>query len=835
MYVKRPVILLFVVIAIIALILLIVVIHTSNDGQYPETSKAQADVINLIEIADSLRNSRPDSALAYYHKAIGLLPKREYDKTELTILAKAYNGLSSVFILKGDYPMALEHDSIAMDYAQRGDNKQLQSEALISRGISKCRLGDYDQSLACYERAEAGINRDVDYKNLAKVHSGRAMVYFGLGDYEKVITGFTQALVLGKQHGDKMLIADNYMNLGVFFSNQSQNDSVFVYYDRALSLYEKINDTNGMIRCYTNLGNAYYAVSNFVRAIEYYHMAIELALVLDDKLNLAKAFNNLGDIYIQIGDYDTAAYFLFRAIEVKEQLNNKASLAKGFFGLGKLFFFKKDYSKSEQYFNQSLNINREINNTLQIGSCLNSLASIFSVQNKRDSAIAYYQEVMKTYQQLDYPYGISNVCINLADEYKEQKRYDESEQLLLKALELRTTMTDEDGVGIVNFHLANLYLAKSGALLNCRTVLLAKAEERGLKAFKIASRIGVLPLKRDASKCLKSIYEKQGLYQKSLEYSELFNALSDSVLNKANIEALANAEARWNAEKKQKEIDNLKETTRLNQEIIDRKEKESGQQKLIIWFVVILFVLTLISVAIAILYIRKRSAMAYQKQLAKMTALRMQNVRNAMSPHFFFNVLGTISGLSSNQEILRAKLHNLSLLLRKVIENIDRLAVPLNDEMSTVKAFIDLSRDQIQAPFEVVYQVAEHANLNRLVPAMLVQIPVENAIKHGLKPLEGDKKLVINISDFEDYLRISVVDNGIGLQAASTHVSTGTGTGLKALMQTIHLLNLSNQKKIKFSIKENQPDHLQQTGTSVEIFVPHNFNYTMLAYDYGKN
>jgi sensor histidine kinase regulating citrate/malate metabolism len=94
-------------------------------------------------------------------------------------------------------------------------------------------------------------------------------------------------------------------------------------------------------------------------------------------------------------------------------------------------------------------------------------------------------------------------------------------------------------------------------------------------------------------------------------------------------------------------------------------------------------------------------------------------------------------------------------------------------------------------------------------------------------PLEGEKKLMIKISEFHGNLQITVADNGIGLKASSSNQSTGTGTGLKVLMQTIHLLNLNNQKKIKFSLNDRQQDKADSCTTAVDIIIPHEYNYTL--------
>ncbi len=817
-----------VIILVVTSIISLVVVTNLKHVQDPKNPAQVEKLLKQIEVADSVRNSLPDSALAIYNNVIVLLQNQENNKTKLNLLANSHVGIAYVYSETGNSILAFKNDSIAMVYALECGDKKTQAKALIVRGISFFKLGNYDTALTYYEQAEKLAQEIEDQENQAKIFSNRAIIYFYQGENKKTIEGFTKALEIGKQLNNEPLIATNYMSLAIVYSNLSQNDSVFIFYERALALFQKLNDKNGILRCYMNLGNAYYGFSDYGKAIEYYQLAIKNALEMDDKSNLAKGYSNMGDVYIQLGDYDSAAELLFKSIKIKEQINDKASLAKGFFCLGKLYFYRKDYAKSLPYFQQSLKINQEIKNTIQIGHNLNSIASIYSAQNKNDSAIACYIKVMESYKEIDYVYGTSNVCINLADEYRLQKKYDLAEELLLQALQLKTEMDEEEGIATVNYHLAKLYLKKAEGLSeNQKTGLLKKAEESALKSYKSATRIGTLPVRRDVSGELKSIYQMQGRYLEALKYFEIYNALSDSLLNKDKIEVLTFAEARWNVEKKQQEIDNLQVTHKLNQEIIQQKVTESSQQKIIIWIVVALFVLTLISVVIASLYLRKRRDALYQKQLAKMTALRMQNARNAMSPHFFFNVLATMSGLSANPEVLKAKLRSLSLLLRKVIENIDRTAVTLDEELSAVKAFVDLSSDKIPQPFHVEYLIEEGTKLQGLVPAMMIQIPVENAIKHGLMPLKGEKKLTISVTDFDGYQQITVSDNGIGLKAAASNLSTGTGTGLKVLMQTIHLLNLNNQKKIKFSVNERQSQHVNTCGTAVDIQIPHDFNYTL--------
>jgi len=785
-------------------------------------SKATA----LLILADSLTDSNPDSAEATYLHSINLLQKAENDKNGLHLLSLSYIGMANLNSETGDLKKALSNDSIAMQIALKAGDRQVLAKAYLGKGKALYRLGEYTEAINAWQQGMDLAIEINDLETQAKITSNRAMIYFYQGNIQKTIEGFTKALDIGKKLKNQQIIAGNYMNLAVVYYNLSKNDSVLSYYNYALQTYIQLNDRNGELLCYQNLGNAAYGLANFGKAIEYYELSVELAHTMNDKSNMAKGYHNLAEVYSHLGDYATANSLMFKSIKIKEQINDKLSLAKGYSGIGELFFSQNEYGKALVYFEKSLKICLEINSVGDIGSNYNNIGNIYSVMGKRDTAIAYYTKAQVYYKHTENTWGISDLYINLGSEYTVIKDYPKAEKYLLNALALKTSLKDDEGLAIANHHLADLYLMQAKeAKENKKSYILQKAEKAGIDSYQEAKKIATIPVMRDACKVLLDVYKKQGRYNEALEYSILSNSLNDSLLNKAKIQALTFAEARWNVEKKQQEINNLEMTRRLNQEIIQRKETETQQQKIIIWFIIALFLLTLISVSIYILFMRKKRDAEYQRQLAAITALRMQNARNAMSPHFFFNLLASLSGLSEHPELLKEKLNNLSLLLRKVIENIDRTAIPLTEELDAVKTYISLYRENIPEPFTVEYLIEDGVALGSLIPSMMIQIPVENAIKHGLMPIEGEKKLIISVSKTNEYQHIEIKDNGIGLNA-SKGLSTGTGTGLKVLLQTIHLLNSRNSNKIRFSINELKPDN-NVSGTAVRIEIPFNYNYSL--------
>jgi len=106
---------------------------------------------------------------------------------------------------------------------------------------------------------------------------------------------------------------------------------------------------------------------------------------------------------------------------------------------------------------------------------------------------------------------------------------------------------------------------------------------------------------------------------------------------------------------------------------------------------------------------------------------------------------------------------------------------------------------------------------------MIMQIPIENAMKHALRAKEGEKLLNISISKEAAGIQITIQDNGAGYHPEKQLQTKGTGTGLKVLYQTIDILNTKNDEKICLHI-EDVKDPVA-SGTRVEITVPDEYNF----------
>jgi two-component sensor histidine kinase len=162
---------------------------------------------------------------------------------------------------------------------------------------------------------------------------------------------------------------------------------------------------------------------------------------------------------------------------------------------------------------------------------------------------------------------------------------------------------------------------------------------------------------------------------------------------------------------------------------------------------------------------RELHAAELQKQLAqaKLDALRMQ-----LNPHFLFNTLHTISALiHEDPECADRIVARLSDLLRLSLDQSDTNEVPLRQELAFLDRYLEIEQIRFQDRLTVERNV-EPDLLEALVPCLILQPIVENAIRHGIETREDMGRIAIRARRSDGMLELSVRDNGSGLPDAQS-------------------------------------------------------------------
>lgn len=206
----------------------------------------------------------------------------------------------------------------------------------------------------------------------------------------------------------------------------------------------------------------------------------------------------------------------------------------------------------------------------------------------------------------------------------------------------------------------------------------------------------------------------------------------------------------------------------------------------------------------------------------------MRSIKSQMNPHFFYNALNTIQSFIFNDDKRNAGIYlsKFSQLTRRILEMSEREYVLISEEIEVIKLYLEIEMVRFNNEMTFVIQVDDNIDQDLIkIPGMLIQPYVENAIKHGLLHKKGPKSLKIHFYKQNDFLKIDIIDNGIGRERSAElnaiknrgHQSFATHANSKRL----ELLNRAHGT-VGVEFIDLRDDMGFATGTAVKITIPIN-------------
>ncbi len=205
--------------------------------------------------------------------------------------------------------------------------------------------------------------------------------------------------------------------------------------------------------------------------------------------------------------------------------------------------------------------------------------------------------------------------------------------------------------------------------------------------------------------------------------------------------------------------------------------------------------------------------------------LELDNLRSQMNPHFLFNALNSINSFIVKNEVHKASdyLSKFSKLMRMILEHSKKKSVLLSDEIEALELYLKIESNRFEKSFEHSILIDEGILTNEIyIPPLIIQPFVENAIWHGIQHQSNVGLVHVKFSkQGDDFVKIEIVDNGIGREKAKK-LKSKSGGGNKS-----YGINITKER-IKYSHPNNSMEivdlHDQEgnpTGTKV-ILILHN-------------
>ncbi len=219
---------------------------------------------------------------------------------------------------------------------------------------------------------------------------------------------------------------------------------------------------------------------------------------------------------------------------------------------------------------------------------------------------------------------------------------------------------------------------------------------------------------------------------------------------------------------------------------------------------------TVMAVAIALKVLNNvRIEMKLEQQERLLLQARMEALQSQINPHFLFNTLNSVASLvRRDPDSAREMIVKLGNILRRLLRKGDSF-VPLREELEFLDDYLDIEVARFGDKLKVVKEL-ESASLEHLVPSMILQPLVENAVKHGFSSTVDGGSIYIRSRCAEQRVVIEVEDDGVGMSAPSA--STGTGIGMVNVTERLQVV-YGDAAEITI---ESQPGR----GTLVRMVLP---------------
>lgn len=409
---------------------------------------------------------------------------------------------------------------------------------------------------------------------------------------------------------------------------RTNSDSAILLGERSLEYGEKTGKPSLLATSLNTLGAAYWFRGDQDKALEYYFESLSLAEENGLQKSASTTLGNIGIIYSERGDLENALEFQKRSLELKAALGDSIGMARAFTNIGLNHF------RQEQW----------------------------------GAALENYQEALKLARTMNEKFGEGLLLGNIGAVHLEQKKYGEARTYLQQALEIRRNLGDKSGIANDLNNIGSTYLQEGR---------LEEALPYFHESLEIAREVGSYSLLSLPYGSLADAYRQKGDFQKAFEYQSLLIEAKDSINNQKVIESVAEMEAKYQTEQKEKEL--------ARAELELSRQRSARNRILYGSLIAILALVSLVLWARSRARLRKKQAELEKAEAEKLRELdRLKSAFFANISHEFRTPLTLIKG--PLQEMARGQFQgDYQKYYRIMLRNSERL-------LNLVNQLLDLSK-----------------------------------------------------------------------------------------------------------------------------------------------
>ncbi len=573
--------------------------------------------------------------------------------------------------------------------------------------------------------------------------------------------------------------------------------------------------------------------TNAIKAKSYAYDELVLAKKCNHPRFIAQGYNDIGLAYYRLGLLDSALNVFNQSLSIRKKLKDKKLIASSLIKISLIYNERGNYNNALKTQFETLKMYEELANRNNQGIVLNSIANTYEQLKNPNKAIEYNQQALAIHLKNNNDYQVGVTYNNMGNAYYSILNFKQAEECYNKALGYTKKMNDKQFEAALYNGFAQLYRASernTEALNYYKKAYDISIIEKNkidielyrknicsvlidLKRYKEAEELAIQNLKETDQRSksqLKSIYRQMAIIygltnrgDSAKVYLDKFSNITDSIYSKTSAVEIANAEKKYETEKKENENKLLQQ-----QNNIKTLENETNKQTIFILIACIIIATIIVLWQISLARIKKQKrALEIEKKL--------QQDRERISRDLHDNVGGQLSyvmfSLEGNEEPSvekrKEKAHNLANALRSVTGNLRETIWALNQEQLNVQDISDKLKTYTRNIFaysdtKIKFEDAIE-NDQSLNPAFalnlfrICQEVINNVFKHAKA-----SELTITISK-DKKTTIVITDNGIGFAKELAGIESYGLTNLKVRADEINatlIINSDTDKGTKITL-----------------------------------
>lgn len=388
----------------------------------------------------------------------------------------------------------------------------------------------------------------------------------------------TDSLLLQlKQTTSDTLKINLYIELGNNLSYEKPEKAI-IYYNQSIQIAKKHKNPNFIGKSYKAIGSFFYEKSDYEEALSNFKLAQIYFEKASNQRESGRAYMNIGNVYLS-QNIDSKAYeYFLKALRIAEKTNYLKGISAAYNNIGLIYKERNDALKAIDYYNKSLKIATQINDKVGISSTLTNIGNVYADEKKFNLAIDYYNKSLKIDTEQQDKFGMVICFNNIGEIYLEQGLYANAKQYYENGIDLAQEIGNKSMLAMLYLNLSNL---------NLKELQLEEAYDNAMLSFKYAKLTNEIKAQAQVYELFSEISVAQNNYKKAYEFQKLFKKFNDSVSSSDRLMKIKELDVIFDAENKNKELQNLTDNNRQN------KIQITNQKILIYSFIFLIFIVFL--------------------------------------------------------------------------------------------------------------------------------------------------------------------------------------------------------------------------------------------------